>query len=666
MTFKNVLLVDVTVPNYEVFINSLNSDTCAVLYSVSTTQNELMEQIHSKTTSAERMGIVCMGGIRFFVESKIFFRSEDFIVSMIQNLGLKNVDFLACNTLKEELWKEFYGRLTERTGVVVGASNDRTGNLKNGGDWVMETTGQNIELIYFTNSIEYYKYVLDMGAFSLFAKSDGLYGMGANDYNQLGITGSNPVSTPTKINNFTNIKKIVCGQNYSMVLLTNGDLYGAGDNYSGQLGLGTAQSSTSFTLVTTGVSDVACGMTHTMIIKGTTLYGTGSNVYGNLGLSSSTYPQVNTFTEVPSGAGATALACGSYITMILKNTTLYGAGFNGDGRIGVSETAPTNLSFVEVPSGAGATQISCGDAHTLIIKGNTLYGVGDNGAGNAFGVLGLSVDTYPYLTVFTEIPSGAGATQVICGMFHSFILKGTTLYGSGSNSYGQLGVDKNTYSNLQEFTATPFGTDVKQVYSGFSHTLVLKDTSVYGIGDNYFGQIGFNRNTTSSNDSLNYTSTINNVLFLTNILESSPPPIQGTVCFPAGTLVKCDQGIIEIQKLKPRVNTLHGLPIVAITDTYSMDKEMVCIEKDALRKNYPNQTTLISPRHKVYYKGKMKAAFRLVESHKGVSFVKYDGEKLYNVLLDVYGTMSVNGLVCETLHPANPIAKIYRASMALQ
>ena len=33
---------------------------------------------------------------------------------------------------------------------------------------------------------------------------------------------------------------------------------------------------------------------------------------------------------------------------------------------------------------------------------------------------------------------------------------------------------------------------------------------------------------------------------------------------------------------------------------------------------------------------------------------------LYNILLDHYDMMLVNGLLCETLNPINPIAKHYR------
>jgi len=135
--------------------------------------------------------------------------------------------------------------------------------------------------------------------------------------------------------------------------------------------------------------------------------------------------------------------------------------------------------------------------------------------------------------------------------------------------------------------------------------------------------------------------------------------LRSAICFPANTYVKTDQGQVEIQNLIPKIHTLHGKTIVAVTDTYCIDDELVLIEKDALRKNYPNQDTLITRRHKIFYHGKMKSAQRLIGTRKGVYFVPYEGEKLYNVLLEEYGVMNVHGMLCETLHPTNPIAKLF-------
>jgi hypothetical protein len=146
---------------------------------------------------------------------------------------------------------------------------------------------------------------------------------------------------------------------------------------------------------------------------------------------------------------------------------------------------------------------------------------------------------------------------------------------------------------------------------------------------------------------------------LTTTMIYHSPNVESDICFPSGTFVKTDQGKIEIQKLNPFKHTLNMQRIVAVTETYSLDKCLVCIEKDSLRKNYPTERTLISKKHKVYLNGKMKAASQLVGKHKGVSYVPYHGERLYNVLLEDWGVMNVHGMLCETLHPTNPICKMF-------
>lgn len=141
--------------------------------------------------------------------------------------------------------------------------------------------------------------------------------------------------------------------------------------------------------------------------------------------------------------------------------------------------------------------------------------------------------------------------------------------------------------------------------------------------------------------------------------------LKSEICFPAGTLVKTDQGLVEIQKLNKKIHTLQGKSIVSVTETYCLDNELVKIEKDALRKNYPNKDTILTKRHKIYYHGKMKSAQRFVGKFVGVTLIPYQEEKLYNVLLENYGKMSIHGMMCETLHPTNPIAKLYKSDLVV-
>ena len=131
------------------------------------------------------------------------------------------------------------------------------------------------------------------------------------------------------------------------------------------------------------------------------------------------------------------------------------------------------------------------------------------------------------------------------------------------------------------------------------------------------------------------------------------------ICFPAGTPVTTDQGFVPIEKLNPDKHTIDGKKIVAITQTRPLFKEIVSIKKNALANNVPSQNTQISNHHMVSYQGNMIQACELANVCEGVNFIPYNGETLYNVLLEKHSVMTINNMVCETLHPRNVMAIIY-------
>jgi hypothetical protein len=131
------------------------------------------------------------------------------------------------------------------------------------------------------------------------------------------------------------------------------------------------------------------------------------------------------------------------------------------------------------------------------------------------------------------------------------------------------------------------------------------------------------------------------------------------VCFPAGTPVNTDQGIILIEYLNPDIHTIHGEKIIGVTQTITQEKYLVCFNKDALGPNLPSQKTIISKNHCIFYKGKMIPSNGFIGKFDKVSKIKYTGEILYNVLMKNHDKMLINNLICETLHPENSIAKLY-------
>jgi hypothetical protein len=141
--------------------------------------------------------------------------------------------------------------------------------------------------------------------------------------------------------------------------------------------------------------------------------------------------------------------------------------------------------------------------------------------------------------------------------------------------------------------------------------------------------------------------------------ESETIPFSN-ICFPAGTLIQTNQGKIAIEKINPKIHTIRNKKIVTITQTISRDKYLVCIEKNALGNNIPSEKTIISKNHCIWYNGKMIAAKHFVNNFENVKKVKYNGEILYNVLMEEADKMMVNNLICETLDPENSIAKLYK------
>ena len=137
---------------------------------------------------------------------------------------------------------------------------------------------------------------------------------------------------------------------HSLILKNDNTLWGCGNNNEGQLGLGDTSYRSIFTQVTTNADDIKkiyCGYNHTLILKNNgTLWGCGYNANGQLGLGDTT--NRNTFIQVTTNTNnIKSVHCGGYHTFILKNDgTLWGTGYNNDGRLGLEDG--TKNTFTQV------------------------------------------------------------------------------------------------------------------------------------------------------------------------------------------------------------------------------------------------------------------------------------------------------------------------------
>ena len=287
---------------------------------------------------------------------------------------------------------------------------------------------------------------------------------------------------------------------HSLILKNDGTLWGCGRNDYGHLGLGDTTNRTTFTQITTNADDVKeiyCGQYYTFVLKNDgTLWGCGQNSYGQLGLGDNT--DRNTFIQITANTdNIKEIYCGENHTFILKNDgTLWSCGWNERGQLGLGDTT-NRTTFTQITTNADdVKEIYYGGSHTIILKNDgTLWSTG----WNVFGQLGLGNNTNR--NIFTQITINTNNIKsVYCGMHHTIILKNDgTLWGCGWNEYGQLGLGDTT--NRNTFTQITTNTDdIKLIYCGACHNFILKnDGTLWGCGLNDNSQLGLgdrtNRNT---------------------------------------------------------------------------------------------------------------------------------------------------------------------------
>jgi alpha-tubulin suppressor-like RCC1 family protein len=240
-----------------------------------------------------------------------------------------------------------------------------------------------------------------------------LYAAGTNALGSLGLGNTYDEDTFVEVNTSAldgNISEVILGYAHSFVLTDSGKLYATGDNRNGQLGLGDTTERLSLTLVNTSaldgnISKVFAGGAHSFILtdKGK-LYGAGHNQYGMLGVG--TEYDTNTFTLVNIAAldgNISKVSAGFWHSMILTDSgKVYSTGSNDEGQLGLGDKNHryefTLVDTTAINGKVGA--IAVGGWHSMILTDSwSVYGAGSN----VTGALGLAEDE-DYITSFTQVP----------------------------------------------------------------------------------------------------------------------------------------------------------------------------------------------------------------------------------------------------------------------
>jgi alpha-tubulin suppressor-like RCC1 family protein/uncharacterized protein YjbI with pentapeptide repeats len=459
-----------------------------------------------------------------FLENENIFgeNNKQFLINLIKNNNIQRMDFLACNTLRDMEWKTFYDSIVSETNVILGASDNESGNIQYGGDWIMENTSEDIQSVYFNDNIVYYKYLLDFAfAYMSFVNNNSLYFVGDNGHGQSGNGGEinigGPDTFPKKIYNGTG--KIIADMKSvgvsTLYLMTDGTIYGVGgtnggDNrFQGNLGLPISVTSPYLHLlenliqVTLPAGKIASKIfrcrfngTSFAIMTDGTLYGAGPNLSGQLGLGDTTPRYTFTNIPLPTGKTPSQLATGSdFFAALMTDGTVYAVGANGSGQLGTGDnTNRTTLTQITLPSGKTPLDIKAGGAFLIILMTDgTIYGTGQNNSGG----LGLGNTTNVNTLTLMLNSTGKTPSQISCGGYSSMVLMTDgTIYGTGRNSEGQLGIGNTSNKSSLTQMILPTGKTALKLFTADnvdypeSTIVMMTDNTIYATGSNDKGQLG--------------------------------------------------------------------------------------------------------------------------------------------------------------------------------
>jgi alpha-tubulin suppressor-like RCC1 family protein len=337
--------------------------------------------------------------------------------------------------------------------------------------------------------------------FNLAIKFDGtLWGWGAN-VNQLGLGFAGNQNLPIQIGTANDWVEISAGFNHSLAIKLNGTLWSWGDGLNGGLGNG-AFASVSLVPTQVGTAAnwtaISAGTGFSLALTNTNeLYSWGKNNVGQLG--NGTLTNTNTPTQVGTATDWLKVDVGHEHSLAIRSTlvaplfipTLWSFGNNTTGQLGNNTLTLSNVPVQLLPAISRTwSEISAGFDHSLAIDTmNNLFAWGNNNNGQ----LGDGTFVSQNVPILTAVPSTGLSvwTRISAGFQFTMALDNTSnLLTWGNNVQGALGLGNLTTINIPGSVAS--STTWIDISAGEFHGLGHNGSglTIFSSGRNNEGQLG--------------------------------------------------------------------------------------------------------------------------------------------------------------------------------
>ncbi|XP_075716794.1 putative E3 ubiquitin-protein ligase HERC3 isoform X4 [Rhinoderma darwinii] len=324
---------------------------------------------------------------------------------------------------------------------------------------------------------------------------------GHSAYGQLGFNhGSLTISSEPRIFNFplsNFIKQVACGENHSVFLLEDGQVYSCGCNSAWQLGHDHADVTPGYVnaLANEHIIHVACGQAHSVALNSQgQLFSWGAGSEGQLGHSTTEHSvPVPRLIKKLNQQKILQVSCGNQHCLALSDDVqLFTWGQNNQGQLGLGDgfnqqSSPQRVKSLE---GIPLAQVTAGGYHSFALSlSGAVFGWGKNSSGQ----LGLNDEQVRVSPCHVKSLRSQKVVYISCGEEHTAVLTKTGgLFTFGAGDHGQLGHDSVHNEINPRRVLELMGSEVSQIACGRQHTIAFVPSSgvLYAFGCGEHGQLG--------------------------------------------------------------------------------------------------------------------------------------------------------------------------------